>query len=138
MVWWEVGWRIGGQGLLSRMGPPMDQLSCCKSGQLVFQLKRFELRCSSNALCFFSLRPLSDHPSYCPPPCPFVFLGPLSAHPLQSEAATWEPCYPIISQGSCSTKQAPETCSWENGVLRGGGEPAKAHRTFSGGQMMPN
>ena len=102
--------------------PLWDQLSA--AGQVSLSSSSRDSNCDAHLMLSAPSPPtLSDHPSYCPRLCPFMSPGPLSAQPLQSGAATWGHCDPIISQGSCSSKQAPEIRSWPRGVLPGGGGP---------------
>lgn len=148
---WEVGkerWEVGGgewrghSRLSHGWAPLWDPLSCCRSGDPSSSSSSGDLNCTVHPTLLSVSSPSIPSlptPHIVPllvPLCPSALSLPA---PFQSEAATWGPCYPIISLSSCSTKQAPEIRSWESGVLPGGGgSGGKVHQAFSGGQMTPN
>lgn len=128
IVMWEVGGgRWGGQRaqqVLSRMGPPMGSTLLLQVRGPSSPSSSADLNCNPHPTLLSVSSPSDPSlptPHIVPllvPLCPSALALP---SPFQSEAATWGPCYPIISLSSCSTKQAPEIRSWESGVLPGGG-----------------
>lgn len=130
------------QQVVSWMGPPLGSTVLLQAGDPSSSSSSGDLNCTVHPTLLSVSSPSIPSlptPHIVPllvPLCPSALSLPA---PFQSEAATWGPCYPIISLSSCSTKQAPEIRSWESGVLPGGGgSGGKVHQAFSGGQMTPN